>query len=32
MNDKEFCMWLEKYAIHIFYITIIITILIYANK
>ena len=32
MNDREFCMWVDKYAIHIGYIAMIIAILIYASK
>lgn len=32
MNDREFIKMLDKFGVHIFYITIIITILIYANK
>lgn len=32
MNDDKFLMLVDKYAIHIGYIAIIIAILIYANK
>lgn len=32
MNDREFCLWVEKYAIHIGYISIIIAFVIYASK
>lgn len=32
MNDRDFIMWVDKYATHIGYISIIIAILIYASK
>ena len=32
MSDREFIMWVDKYAAHIAYISIIIAILIYASK
>ena len=32
MNDREFSMWVGRYAAHIGYISIIIAILIYASK
>lgn len=32
MNDDKFVMWVDKYATHIGYISIIIAILIYASK
>lgn len=32
MNDDRFVMWVDKYAAHIGYISIIIAILIYASK
>ena len=32
MNDREFCLWVDKYATHIGYISIIIAILIYASE
>ena len=32
MSDRDFVMWVDKYAINIGYISIIIAILIYASK